>query len=119
MKHKIGVNKLPFHDFDVQVGANDKSVRWQTICIIRIIVLARGGKEILSLEPHTELTKGSGQSHNFEFLLGQILPGTLDPSLDKAQLRRTHALMLLWSLDRPLLAADCGVIAWQTDLERP
>ena len=48
-----------------------------------------------SLAPRNELAQGFGNSLSLEFLLGQLLPGNVDTSLDKAQLRRTHLLVLL------------------------
>ena len=70
----------------------------------RIAVLAQFGMKILRLAPPNELAQGFGYCRNGEFLLSQHLPGSLDTSLDKPQLRRIHvlsvALMLLRTAPR-------------------
>ena len=62
-----------------------------------IVVLAQCGMKILRLAPPIELAQGFGNGCNGEFLLGQHLPGSLDTSLIKAQLRQLNVLMLLWT----------------------
>jgi hypothetical protein len=61
----------------------------------RIFVLAQSGIEVLCLTLPNELAQAFGNCGSVEFLLGQFLPSGLDITLDEAQLRRIHVLMLL------------------------
>ncbi len=60
-----------------------------------IVVLAQGGMEVLRLTPPNELAEAFGNGRSVKFLLGQFLPRCLDTALNRAQLRRTHVLILL------------------------
>ena len=81
----VDVNRLSFQ-FDITT--NKKSGKeWKAMLIIRIVVLAQCGIKILRLASPNALAKGFGNGCSGEFLLGQLLPGILDTSLDKAQLR--------------------------------
>ena len=77
------------------MAENKRSKEWKAILIIRIVVLAQCGIKILRLAPPNELAQGFGNGCSGEFLLDQLLPGSLDTSLDNAQLSRIHVLMLL------------------------
>ena len=74
---------------------NKNGKEWEAILIGRIVVLVQCDIQILLLAPPHELAHGFGNGCSGEFLLGQNLPSSLDTTLNKAQLRRTHALMLL------------------------
>ena len=87
------MNCLSFR-FDITTE-NKSRKEWKAILIGRIVVLAQCGIKIFCLAPPNELANGFGHGCSGEFLLGQNLPGCLDTSLDTAQLRRIHVLMLL------------------------
>ena len=78
---------------------NRNGKEWEAIVaailIGRIVVLAQCGVKIFRLSPPNELANGFGHGSSGEFLLGQNLPRCRDTSLDTAQLRRIHVLMLL------------------------
>ena len=74
---------------------NKSGIKWKAILIGRVVVLADCCMKIICLAPRNELANGFGHGCGGEFLLGQILPGCVDTSLDTAQLRWRNVLMLL------------------------
>ena len=82
--------------FRFDITANDKSgEEGKAILIGRIVVLVQCDIQILLLAPPNELTIGFGNACFGEFLFDQPLPGSVHTSLDNAQLRRIHVLILL------------------------
>ena len=80
--------------FDITTE-NKSRKEWKAILIGRIVVLAQCDIKIFRLTPSNELANAFGHGCSSEFLLGQNLQGCLDTSVDTAQLRRIHVLMLL------------------------
>ncbi len=79
---------------------------WSFIGKIRIYYLL--------LAPRNELAQAFGNHCNVEFLLGPFLPSCLDTTLDEAQLRRIHVLIV--AQDFHWLASYCCKVTWLTVL---
>jgi hypothetical protein len=95
--------------FRVDVTNNDSKEMSGEQYSSAIIVLAQCCIKIWCSAPRSELAQAFGNGCNIEFLLGQLLPSSLDTSLDEVQDPCAYV-----AADCPWLASDCGEVAWLT-----